>query len=442
MRQELIRTVLFTVLAACLALLAALAVSATAGWIVFCLGLGAQMAAHFRNFALLDRWSRAPDVDANLEGRGAWDGIFGRLYRHEKDLRAQIERRSHRIDMLLAAIQALNDGVVLLNDRMHIVFCNATAEALLGLQARTDIGQSVANLVRQPEFVAFLLAGDFARPLTIRSERNPGCVLSIHLIPYAENRTLMQIKDVTQTERLDRMRRDFVANVSHELRTPLTVVHGYLDMMEPEDFPDTGPMLMEMRKQSQRMAQLVEDLLTLSRLESQQHTELETVAMASMLASLRREAQAHSQGRHEIRIEDNAGVDLAGSNKELHSAFSNLVTNAVRYTPAGGRITLTFAREDEGAVLAVSDTGYGIPANHLPRLTERFYRVSSSRSRESGGTGLGLSIVKHILGLHQARLEIRSEVGQGSTFACHFDAEHVRPRNAPSLPPSTEDFPA
>ena len=164
--------------------------------------------------------------------------------------------------------------------------------------------------------------------------------------------------------------------------------------------------------------------------------------MASMLASLRREAQAHSQGRHEIRIEDNAGVDLAGSNKELHSAFSNLVTNAVRYTPAGGRITLTFAREDEGAVLAVSDTGYGIPANHLPRLTERFYRVSSSRSRESGGTGLGLSIVKHILGLHQARLEIRSEVGQGSTFACHFDAEHVRPRNAPSLPPSTEDFPA
>ncbi|MEG1681092.1 MAG: ATP-binding protein, partial [Stenotrophomonas sp.] len=241
---------------------------------------------------------------------------------------------------------------------------------------------------------------------------------------------------------LEQVRRDFVANVSHELRTPLTVVHGYLDMMDPEDFPDTGPMLSEMRKQSQRMAQLVEDLLTLSRLESQQHAELETVSMTSMLASLSREAEAHSQGRHTIVVEDQAGVDLAGSNKELHSAFSNLLTNAVRYTPAGGRITLTFSREGNGAVLAVTDTGYGIPANHLPRLTERFYRVSSSRSRESGGTGLGLSIVKHILGLHQARLEIRSEVGQGSTFACHFDAEHVRPRNASPSPLSMEDFPA
>ncbi len=174
-----------------------------------------------------------------------------------------------------------------------------------------------------------------------------------------------------------------------------------------------------MRKQSQRMAQLVEDLLTLSRLESQEHSEEETVAMQPMLATLRREAEAHSQGRHQISIDDLAGVDLQGSTKELHSAFSNLVTNAVRYTPAGGRIAVEFRREGEGAVLAVRDSGYGIPASHLPRLTERFYRVSSSRSRESGGTGLGLSIVKHILGLHHARLEIESEVGKGSVFSCH-----------------------
>ena len=427
MRQELIRTVLFTVLAACLALLAALAVSATAGWIVFCLGLGAQMAAHFRNFALLDRWSRAPDVDANLEGRGAWDGIFGRLYRHEKDLRAQIERRSHRIDMLLAAIQALNDGVVLLNDRMHIVFCNATAEALLGLQARTDIGQSVANLVRQPEFVAFLLAGDFARPLTIRSERNPGCVLSIHLIPYAENRTLMQIKDVTQTERLDRMRRDFVANVSHELRTPLTVLSGFLETLREIDL---GPeeqqrYLALMSEQSGRMLTIVQDLLTLSAIESAPPPEDAVLDMAKIIDKLRRDAESLSGGRHHLVVEADDPNDLLGSESELTSAFSNLVSNAIRYTPVGGRITIRWETNAHGGVFSVQDTGIGVDAQHLPRLTERFYRVDRGRSREAGGTGLGLAIVKHALNRHQAQLEITSTPGVGSCFSARFPPSRI-----------------
>ena len=427
MRQELIRTVLFTVLAACLALLAALAVSATAGWVVFCLGLGAQMAAHFRNFALLDRWSRAPDVDANLEGRGAWDGIFGRLYRHEKDLRAQIERRSHRIDMLLAAIQALNDGVVLLNDRMHIVFCNATAEALLGLQARTDIGQSVANLVRQPEFVAFLLAGDFARPLTIRSERNPGCVLSIHLIPYAENRTLMQIKDVTQTERLDRMRRDFVANVSHELRTPLTVLSGFLETLREIDL---GPeeqqrYLALMSEQSGRMLTIVQDLLTLSAIESAPPPEDAVLDMAKIIDKLRRDAESLSGGRHHLVVEADDPNDLLGSESELTSAFSNLVSNAIRYTPVGGRITIRWETNAHGGVFSVQDTGIGVDAQHIPRLTERFYRVDRGRSREAGGTGLGLAIVKHALNRHQAQLEITSTPGIGSCFSARFPASRI-----------------
>ena len=427
MRQELIRTVLFTVLAACLALLAALAVSATAGWVVFSLGLGVQMAAHFRNFALLDRWSRAPDVDANLEGRGAWDGIFGRLYRHEKDLRAQIERRSHRIDMLLAAIQALNDGVVLLNDRMHIVFCNATAEALLGLQARTDIGQSVANLVRQPEFVAFLLAGDFARPLTIRSERNPGCVLSIHLIPYAENRTLMQIKDVTQTERLDRMRRDFVANVSHELRTPLTVLSGFLETLREIDL---GPeeqqrYLALMSEQSGRMLTIVQDLLTLSAIESAPPPEDAVLDMAKIIDKLRRDAESLSGGRHHLVVEASDPNDLLGSESELTSAFSNLVSNAIRYTPVGGRITIRWETNTHGGVFSVQDTGIGVDAQHIPRLTERFYRVDRGRSREAGGTGLGLAIVKHALNRHQAQLEITSTPGAGSCFSARFPASRI-----------------
>ncbi|HZV22325.1 MAG TPA: ATP-binding protein, partial [Luteimonas sp.] len=203
------------------------------------------------------------------------------------------------------------------------------------------------------------------------------------------------------------------------------VVHGYLDMLDPAEHPDWAPMLAEMQRQSQRMTQLVEDLLTLSRLEAQDRLADESVAMAPMLNALRREAEALSQGRHTIVVEDMADVDLWGSTKELHSAFSNLVSNAIRYTPAGGTVTIRFASEGHGAVLSVRDTGYGIPAAHMPRITERFYRVSTSRSRESGGTGLGLAIVKHVLNLHQARLEIASEVGRGSTFACHFGAERV-----------------
>jgi Signal transduction histidine kinase len=215
----------------------------------------------------------------------------------------------------------------------------------------------------------------------------------------------------------------------------LTVVHGYLEMLDPADHPEWEPVLTEMRRQSQRMTQLVEDLLTLSRLEASEALTEESVPMAGMLIALRREAEALSQQRHTITVEDDARVDLWGSQKELHSAFSNLVSNAVRYTPTGGSIAIRHARAaDGGALVSVQDSGYGIPAAHLPRLTERFYRVSASRSRESGGTGLGLAIVKHILGLHQARLEIESEVGRGTRFTCHFGAERVRARPSWEVP--------
>ncbi|MET0756408.1 MAG: phosphate regulon sensor histidine kinase PhoR, partial [Pseudoxanthomonas sp.] len=266
---------------------------------------------------------------------------------------------------------------------------------------------------------------------------DPELRLNLRLIPYSDEYWLLVARDVSKMLRLEQVRQDFVANVSHELRTPLTVIHGYLDMLDPTDFPEWAPILSEMQRQSQRMTQLVEDLLTLSRLEAQDSLPDESVAMAPMLATLKREAEALSQHRHTLVVRDEAGCDLWGSNKELHSAFSNLVSNAVRYTPVGGTITLRFAREADGVVLSVRDTGYGIPQSHLPRITERFYRVSTSRSRESGGTGLGLSIVKHVLNLHQARLEIESEVGQGSVFSIHFNAERVHPRDpAPTRPPS------
>jgi two-component system phosphate regulon sensor histidine kinase PhoR len=225
--------------------------------------------------------------------------------------------------------------------------------------------------------------------------------------------------------RLEQVRRDFVANVSHELRTPLTVVHGYLDLIEPSQMQEYEPILHELRDQSWRMMQIVEDLLTLSRLEAQDAIPSERVGMRALIETLRREAVALSMGRHAISIERLGAHDLLGSQKDLHSAFSNLVSNAVRYTPPDGRIVLRWESNVSSGRLSVIDTGRGIPPQHLPRLTERFYRVSTSRSRETGGTGLGLSIVKHVLQLHQARLEISSELGVGSTFACVFGPERL-----------------
>jgi two-component system phosphate regulon sensor histidine kinase PhoR len=390
-------------------------------------GLSLQMIFHFRNFARLDRWSHQPVVDASLEGEGAWDGIFGRLYRHEKDLREQIAQRDQEIVLLIAAGQALTDGVVLLDNNNHILFCNNTAEMQLGLVSRTDQGQPVVNLVRQPEFVAYLEGGDFARPLTMRTDRREDRVFSVHVIPYAGDRRLMQIKDVTQTDRLDQMRRDFVANVSHELRTPLTVLSGFLETLQEfeVDRDEQQRYLQMMADQSSRMQSIVQDLLTLSSIESAPPPDNEPVDMVSLLDKLRRDAEALSAGRHSIAVESDGRTDLRGSEPELVSAFGNLVANAVRYTPAGGTVTLSWSATSQGAEFAVEDTGIGIDAKHIPRLTERFYRVDRGRSRDAGGTGLGLAIVKHSLNRHQAQLDIKSTPGVGSRFVAKFPASRV-----------------
>ncbi|KMM76111.1 histidine kinase [Xanthomonas sp. NCPPB 1128] len=364
-------------------------------------------------------------------GTGVWNELDRLLYRSQAEMRVRKRRLLDMLRAYRAAAAALPDAVVVVDrNSQRIQWFNEAAGTLLGLRHPGDLGAPVVERLQPMPLAHWLSGGRNAEPmLDMPSPVDDRLRLNLRLIPYSDDHWLLVARDVSKLLQLEQVRRDFVANVSHELRTPLTVVHGYLDMLDPEDFPDSGPMIAEMRKQSQRMTQLVEDLLTLSRLESQEHANEESIAMAPMLATLRREAEAHSQGRHRIEVHDDADCDLVGSNKELHSAFSNLVTNAVRYTAAGGTIRITFAREGDGAVLAVRDSGYGIPAHHLPRITERFYRVSSSRSRESGGTGLGLSIVKHVLGLHQARLEIESEVGKGSTFSCHFGAGRVHPRH-------------
>jgi two-component system phosphate regulon sensor histidine kinase PhoR len=414
------------------------------GWVLAATALGVLVWHYWRLRRVLlgltarRRWEPA-------RGTGAWNELDHLLHRSQSEMRA---RKRRLIDMLRAyraAAAALPDAVVVVDrNTQRTIWFNRAATDLLGLRHPRDLGAPIVDRLQPLPLARWLVAGRKAEPMhDAPSPVDERVRLNLRLIPYSQDYWLLVARDVSKLLRLEQMRQDFVANVSHELRTPLTVVHGYLDMLDPAEFPAWQPMLAEMQKQSQRMTRLVEDLLTISRLESRDSLPEETVAMAPMLATLRREAEAYSQGRHTVEVHDNSGCDLLGSTQELHSAFSNLVTNAIRYTPAGGRVDIEFARTaDGGAALSVRDTGYGIPEAHIPRLTERFYRVSSSRSRESGGTGLGLSIAKHVLGLHQARLSIESAVGQGSVFACHFGPERVQPRHDGPLALATAEHAA
>jgi two-component system phosphate regulon sensor histidine kinase PhoR len=389
-----------------------------------------------RSYWRLYRVSRFLDWRQQLHavhGQGLWAALETLVYRRQTETRTRNRRLVQLLRAYRQAAATMPDGAVVISrSENRLIWFNKAARRLLGLNYPHSLGTSLLATLHGQRIEQWLQSGNTDEPLMdVHSPADGNIRLSLRLLRYSSQEWLVVVRDVTQLMRLEQVRRDFVANVSHELRTPLTVVHGYLDMMDPEETPGLASMVEEMRKQSQRMTQLVEDLLTLSRLESQQHLPEETVAMAPLLITLRREAEALSQGRHRIAIEDAAQCDLFGADKELHSAFSNLVSNAIRYTPTDGSVTVRFTRTaDGGARLAVQDSGYGIPAQHLPRITERFYRVSTSRSRESGGTGLGLSIVKHVLSLHQGRLEVESEVGRGSTFACVFGPERVRERRS------------
>jgi len=372
-----------------------------------------------------------------IDGRGLWDDLEMLLHRRQDEGRQRVKRLLGLVRGYRHAAGLMPDAVLLVRrDDGTIDWANRQARRLLALGPQGREGR-VPEALPDPRVAQWMAEGQVDEPLLdLPCPTDPNVRLSLRLVPYSATQWLMVLRDVTKLLRLEQLRRDFVANVSHELRTPLTVIHGYLDIIDDEDYPELARMLGEMRRQSQRMSQLVEDLLTLSRLEAQESLDArEPVAMAPLLVTLAREAEALSGGRHRIRVEDSAGIDLAGNTRELHSAFSNLVSNAVRYTPVDGSIDVAFERStDGGATLAVRDTGYGIPAQHLPRLTERFYRVSTSRARETGGTGLGLSIVKHVLNLHGAHLEISSEVGRGSRFACVFGPEAVLPRAQADAP--------
>jgi two-component system phosphate regulon sensor histidine kinase PhoR len=292
-------------------------------------------------------------------------------------------------------------------------------------------GKPIDQLLSDPIFRSFLATGDFSRPLQMPAPVDDSIMLEVRIVPYGKGNLLLQARDITRLAQLETIRRDFVANVSHEMRTPLTVIHGYLETLADSGDRGLQPWLQivnQMQQQSSRMQRIVEDLLLLSRLESTHQTERqEIVDVAALLAALKEEAEGLSgeQG-HVIVLEVEPDLKIEGSTSELDSAFSNLVFNAVRYTPAGGEIRMRWWLEEEGGpCFSVTDTGIGIQAEHIPRLTERFYRVDVGRSRQSGGTGLGLAIVKHVLIRHDARLEIESEPGKGSTFTCRFPVSAI-----------------
>jgi len=389
------------------------------------LSLLAHVLLYVHYLVQLEYWLEDPEKRPAPDGMGIWGDIYSRLNRM---VRKQVhDRESHKaaLNDMEQATSALPEGVVILDATDHIEWCNPLAEQHLGIDNELDSGQQITYLARQPEFVAYLARREYERPLILRGTRQDSLiVLSIKLIDYGENKRLLISRDITQFERIEAMRRDFVANVSHELRTPLTVVNGFVETMV--DMPDRNDemayrALKLMGEQTSRMNSLVDDLLTLSTLESELTVlDEEKVSVVQLMQQLLQEGKSLSNNRHELHAEIDSTSGLLGNSRELHSAFGNLVSNAIRYTPEGGKIVLRWREEQGLPVFSVQDSGIGISQQHLPRLTERFYRVDRSRSRETGGTGLGLAIVKHVANRHQAQLDISSEEGQGSTFSMTF----------------------
>ncbi|HEX5092029.1 MAG TPA: phosphate regulon sensor histidine kinase PhoR [Burkholderiales bacterium] len=393
--------------------------------------LGVALALHSAQLAAFVRWLRRPGRDALPAGRGIWEEAFAALHRHLKERDEERDRLRAAFARFREAGRALPDGVVILDREYRIEWANPTAARHFAIDVRRDLGQPVANFVRQPDFVAWLAAGDFREPLTLRGARGD-TVLLVRLIEFGDDQKLLNSRDITAQERLETMRRDFVANVSHELKTPITVLAGFVETLSDPKIElgaaQRKRYLGLMAEQSRRMQQLIEDLLTLSALESSPApADEQPIEARPLLEQLVDEARALSAGRHTIEARVESGMRLVGSRRELHSAFSNLVSNAVRYTPAGGRVTLAWREEGGRGVFSVEDTGIGVEPRHIPRLTERFYRVDHGRSRETGGTGLGLAIVKHVLTRHQASLEVESRLGEGSTFHAVFPAERLVP---------------
>ena len=403
------------------------------GFVVAIAGLGLLIGLHLYYLHRVNAWlvsTRSEGHPAELpEGFGAWASVFFELRRARKhDLRRSLEAEE-TLSRFMEASSALPDGIIILDLADRIEWCNPSACLHFGLDLARDRGFLIANLVRKPAFTEYLVRADFREPLQL-NDPSGALALTVQFLPFQQTRRIILSRDVTALMRVEAMRRDFIANVSHELRTPLTVVGGFLEQLEEQQ--EIAPAQRTrihslMSDQSRRMQRLIEDLITLSRLESEATPSMEEhVQTRHLMAQLLDEAHALSGGRHTITDSLDDGLVLIGAADELRSAFGNLVSNAIRYTPAGGSIQVGLAATEGGAAFTVVDSGAGIAPEHLPRLTERFYRVDKSRSRETGGTGLGLAIVKHILARHGGRLDIESSIGKGSRFTAVLPAARVQ----------------
>jgi len=374
-------------------------------------------------------WLRGNQLENAPRDTGLWGEIGYRIERAVRDRDRVVARHQLALEQFLSAIEASPNGVLMLDPQEQIVWCNRVAADHFSLDPQRDLRQRITNLVRAPAFVAYLQAGRYAEPLVLGNGRGPG-TLSIIVREYGEGMRLVLSLDITERLRAEGMRRDFVANVSHEIRTPLTVLSGFIETMHtlPLTTQERERVLVLMNQQTQRMQTLVADLLTLAQLEGSPRPAPDRwVGLDGLLLRIAADAEALSAGRHQLLLKPATGVELAGIESELLSAIANLVTNAVRYTPDGGDVEVAWRQlEDGSGELTVIDTGLGIAREHIPRLTERFYRVDGSRSRETGGTGLGLSIVKHVMQRHGGELMVQSEVGKGSRFRLVFPAARVR----------------
>jgi two-component system phosphate regulon sensor histidine kinase PhoR len=426
-RQRLTSVIVLTIATAGLWL----ALGAVTALVFYSVALLLLVVDHLRYLAALDEWLQTPAPTATMlpDATGAWGDVFARLARLMRSQSQSQQQLSTALERLRRATSAMPEGVVILDETDRIEWCNPVAEQHFGIDYNLDSGQQITYLVRQTQFAEYLATRNYSEPLIVRQSRQQELILSLQLIPYGNKQKLLISRDITRLERVETMRRDFVANVSHELRTPLTVIGGFLETLAEENQTGSGiskRALTLMADQTMRMQRLVEDLLALSRLENAQNpVREEIVNVAEMLRELHHEAQSLSAGRHRISLNLDTKAKLRGSADELRSAFSNLVSNAVRYTGDSGEIILNWGIRDGQGLFSVQDSGIGIEPEHLPRLTERFYRIDRSRSRETGGTGLGLAIVKHVLNRHQAHLEIVSEPGKGSRFSAWFPANRL-----------------
>jgi two-component system phosphate regulon sensor histidine kinase PhoR len=378
-------------------------------------------------------WLRHRSLADPPDIRGVWGEIISQVVRLHRRKRFHKQRFVQLMRQLQSSTAALPNGVVILNPQREIVWFNRMAGRLLDLRRTADLGLRIENLLREPEFARYLKLEDYSSPVVIRRATREDSYLSLQIVPYGDGQQLLLAEDVSQQMRLEAVRRDFVANASHELRSPLTVVSGYLETLSQDPALDrelVGPVA-EMRRQAERMTSIIHDLLELSRLEQKGESVVgEPIEVAALLALLRKDVLARPVHPREVRVRIDSEAMLLGEEPEVHSAFSNLVDNAAKYTPAEGAIEMRWWVDEDGGHFSVTDTGIGIPPEHIPRLTERFYRVDQGRSRATGGSGLGLAIVKHVLQRHGAELEVRSALGKGSTFSCHFPPQRVQPARA------------